>query len=186
MLPHAAQLFIPQPIISSSCLFNLRVAPCISEQVVYLHSPPHMQGIFILYIYHQSPLKQHHKGPLTPFDLSMSMRLTKKWRKKRMTNKDEETCSIFSCWHVILWKILLQRHWDFPAFPQTNVLSVYSSHGKGTHKWAQGGHTNEWGMCETEHVWSVKNEVVRSLVSWASLMRLRGKMRRKSILPLTL
>lgn len=68
-LPRTTQLFIPQPIISSSCLFNLRVAPCISEQVVYLLSfpqpsmnPSHIRmNIFIIC---QSSLKLHGWGAL--------------------------------------------------------------------------------------------------------------------------
>lgn len=46
-----------------------------------------------------------------------------------------------------------------------------------THKWARGGHTDERGMCLIEHVWSLRNEAVHSLVSWSYLMRQRGNRR---------
>lgn len=124
-LPRAMQLFIPQPIISSSCLFNLRVAPCISKQVVYPHSSqPSMNPLI-----HAINISINHSEVSWPGSASsssihvfMKRRIKERdgggsgWINMWKADSEKEKEMIFSCCHVILWKIPFQRHLDFPAF----------------------------------------------------------------------
>lgn len=55
LLPRSTKLCITQPIISSSSLFNLRIAPCSSEQVLSPRQSPLLQA-FISLILQPSPL----------------------------------------------------------------------------------------------------------------------------------
>lgn len=134
---HAPHFFLyTQPIISSSCLFNLRVAPCISEQVVYPLSFPQsslyplahamnisinssitVEGIWLL-----SSLKEKDKYRSNG-RVAVPPPVVHRWRKM----------CIFHC-YVTLWNTSIQRHLNFPSSQWMNNVNVYTSHRVKTHK----------------------------------------------------
>lgn len=114
LLPRNTKLSIPQPIISSSCLFNLRVAPCFTEQAVYQRSHPVRESAHpcILVVINVSTLPMRKWGLLLRLSVfPLKQGLHEKVRGKRMHAGVEDRAAwkkkekyISSC-QMTLWKI---------------------------------------------------------------------------------
>ncbi len=163
-----------QPIISSSCLFNLRAAPYVTVQVVSPHSPPlsHKFTHTCSEYFHQSLLKSHSFFYL----IHLCLDRKKDRRRDRRGSEYVKSWRTDSCkdnvHHVFLW-------WSDPV--ENPIQKVFKISSLSIEEWCQfllltqSGDpqvsrrkqcVNACGMRLIEHVWSLKNELVHSLLGW--------------------